>query len=225
MSESVVSLDPISSRRKVQDGLISRFFKTHRFGGKRVKRTDPIGHYMFVGPQRSSKTTSAVFFMEWLIKKYNRKGKTVAVYSNLGFGGDLTKLTLHELICNIDYDPDLVYIFLIDEIQSYFPKDTKNKDVLYLIDQLTGDFSQVAKKNIYILSTAQVYGRCNKNLREQVLYMVDCHLSFFNKCVNDFIKADDIICDELGRWAGIPDYIWVHGLPKTNFNTHRMIMR
>lgn len=222
--DSVVSLDPISVNRKRQDGFFPRLLKTKHFGGNGMAKTDEIGHYLFVGKQRSGKTVSAIWFMERLRKKYEKQKKQVIVYSNMGFGVTVTRANLHDLIQNIEYDPDVIHIFIVDEIQSYFPKDTKNKLLLDMIDALTGDFSQVAKKNIYILSTAQVYGRLNKNLREQCLYMVDCRRSkISNRVVNDFILGDDVICDDLGRWSGIPKFIYVHGLPKTAFDTHRMI--
>ncbi len=222
--ESVVSLDPISTTRKKQDSVLSRLFKTRHYGGKGVKKTDPIGHYIFVGKQRSGKTVSAIWLAEYLTKKYKKKNKRVVLFSNMGIGHKVDRGTLHHLIESIDYEPETIYIILIDEIQSYFPKDTKNKTTLEMIDQLTGDFSQLAKKQIYVLSTAQVYGRLNKNLREQCLYMVNCRRSkISNRVVNDFIDGDDVICDDLGRWAGVPSFIFTHGLPKSAFDTHKMI--
>lgn len=224
-TESVVSLDPIERTRKKQDGLIGRFFKTRHFRGKGMLKTDEFGHYLFVGKQRSGKTVSALWFAELLEKKYHRKHKKVFIYSNMGFGIPVNRLNLHETLVHIQYNPDHVHIFILDEIQSYFPKDTKNRVLLDMIDQLTGDFSQLGKRQIYVLSTAQVYGRLNKNLREQCLYMVDCRRSMLsNKCVCDFILGDDIICDDLGRWSGIPKRIYVHGLPKRNFDTHLLII-
>ena len=223
--QSVVSLDPIERNRRKQDSVISRFFKTRHYGGKRGKFPDPYGHYLFVGKQRMGKTASCVWYYERLKKKYEKRKKTVITYSNLGIGQPLTMVTLHDLICSIEYDAQKVYFFLIDEIQSYFPKDTKNKVLLDMIDKLTGDFSQLGKRQIYVFSTAQVYGRLNKNLREQCLYMVDCRRSLFtSKFVNDFIEGDDVICDDLGRWSGIPKRILVHGLPQTHYDTHKLIL-
>lgn len=225
-SQSVVSLDPIDRSRKKQDSVIGRFFKTRHFGGKRGKFPDPFGHYLFVGKQRMGKTSSAIWYYEMLSKKYLKQGKEVILYSNLDLGLPLTMDTLHDLIVKIAYNPDRVYFFIIDEIQSYFPKDTKQADLLKRIDQLTGDFSQLGKRQIYVFSTAQVYGRLNKNLREQCLYMIDCRRSFFTrKFVNDFIDGDDIICDDLGRWSGVPKKIYVHGLPKIQYDTHKMITK
>lgn len=222
--QSVVTLDPIDRTRKQQDSVLSRFFKTRHFGGKRGDFPDPFGHYLFVGKQRMGKTASLCWYYDRLSKKYKKQGKEVITYSNLGFGLPLTMKSLHDLIVNIQYDKNKVYFFLIDEIQSYFPKDTKNKELLDMIDKLTGDFSQLGKRQIYVFSTAQVYGRLNKNLREQCLYMVNCRRSFFTKkFVNDFIEGDDILCDDLGRWSGVPRFIFVHGLAQINYDTHKLI--
>lgn len=223
--QSVVSLDPIDRSRKKQDSVLSRFFKTRHFGGKRGKFPDPYGHYLFVGKQRMGKTASMIWYYERLSAKYKKRGRNVYTFSNLDIGNKITMKTLHDTLVNIKYDPKNVYFFLIDEIQSYFPKDTKNKELLEQIDKLTGDFSQLGKRQVYVFSTAQVYGRLNKNLREQCLYMIDCRRSFFTrKFVNDFIDGDDIICDDLGRWSGIPKKIYVHGLAKMAYDTHKMIV-
>lgn len=222
--QSVVSLDPIDRSRKKQDSVLSRLFKTRHYGGKRGKFPDPFGHYLFVGKQRMGKTASMIWYYEKLKEKYKKQKKETFTFSNLDIGNELKMNTLHDLLVNIEYDENKVYFFLIDEIQSYFPKDTKNIEILKMIDKLTGDFSQLGKRQIYVFSTAQVYGRLNKNLREQCLYMIDCRRSFFTKkFVNDFIEGDDVICDDLGRWSGIPKKILVHGLSKISYDTHKMI--
>lgn len=223
--QSVVSLDPIDRSRKKEPGLIGRFFITRRFRGKPMLKTDSFGHYLFVGKQRSGKTVSAIWFRDYLIKKYTKQRKKVILFDNMNLGGEIvTKYNFPELIYRCDYDKDIVYIFLIDELQALYPKDTKDQATLLLIDKLTGQFSQLGKRQIYVLSTAQIYGRVNKNLREQCLYMVNCKPSYFrNRAVNDFIPGDDVMCDDLGRWSGSPSKIWVHGIPKTKFDTHLMI--
>lgn len=223
---SVVNLDPITRTRKKQDSVFGRLFKTRYFRGKHLAKCDDFGHYMFVGKQGSSKTTSAIWYAEFLTKRYKRLKKNVVLYSNMGIGQPVCRANLHETIFNMRYEKDTINIVILDEIQSYFPKDTKDKTTLMMIDQLTGDFSQLRKRQCYILSTAQVYGRLNKNLREQCLFMVNCRRSFFtNKAVNDFIPGDDVICDDLGRWSGIPKMIYVHGLPKTQFDTHALVLQ
>lgn len=222
--QSVISLDPIDRRNSRRSGIIGRFFKTRRFKGSPMKKTDAFGHYLFTGWQRSGKTVSAIWFYERLRKKYEKCGYKVVLYSNLGIGLPVFKMNLASIIREVKFNEKTVYIFLIDEIQSYFPKDTKDRTTLSLIDDLTGEFSQLGKRQIYVLSTAQIYGRVNKNLREQCLYMINCRRSkLTGKCVNDFIPGDDILCDELGRWSGEPEKIYVHGVPVTKFDTHRMI--
>ena len=48
---------------------------------------------------------------------------------------------------------------------------------------------------------------------------------FTSRFVNDFIEGDDVLCDDLGRWSGIPKFILVHGLPKLSYDTHKLITR
>lgn len=222
--QSVVSLDPIDRTGKKANSPISRLLKTRWYKGKPMAKTDEFGHYLFVGKQRQGKTTSMIWYYQFLTEKYKKKGYKIHTASNMGFGHHFERSQFSDLINKIQYSPCDVYFFLVDEIQSWYPKDTKNKILLDEIDRLTGDFSQLGKRQIYVLSTAQVYGRLNKNLREQCLYMINCKPSFFkHKCVNDFILGDDVMCDDLGRWSGVPVRILVHGVPTLKFDTHAMI--
>ena len=223
--QSVINLDPIDRNNKKRSGIIGRFFKTRRYKGKPMFKTDDYGHYLFCGKQRQGKTTSAIWFRDYLIKKYKKKDKRLILFDNMGLGGYVvTKYNFPDLIDKCEYNPDKVYIFLIDEIQSWYDKDAKDTTTLNIISRLVGQFSQVGKRQIYVLSTAQIYGRVNKSLREQCLYMVNCRPSYFrNKCVNDFIPGDDVLCDDLGRWSGEPIKILIHGIPDTQFDTHLMI--
>lgn len=223
-SQSVINLDPIDRQNKCRSGIIGRFIKTRHFRGKGMSKTDAFGHYLFVGRQRAGKTVSAVWYMDLLSKKYKKKGKKIVLFSNIGIGVPVNKFNLSDSIKKCKFDKNVVYIFLIDELQSYFPKDTKDKVNLQLIDELTGEFSQLGKRQIYVLTTAQIYGRVHKNLREQCLYMVNCRRSMLsNKVVNDFIDGDDILCDDLGRWSGEPSKIYVHGVSSVKFDTHQLI--
>lgn len=222
-TESVISLDPIDVNKKKQDGFFGRLLKTRHRGGKSIKKDYPFGHYLFTGPQGSSKTTSALWYLELLEKQYTKKGFKIRLFSNMGFGIPITKFTLPDILEKIEFQKDIINIIVVDEIHSWYPKDTKDKTTLLLIDRLTGCFSQLRKRQAFVLSTSQVYGRLNKNLREQCLYMVSCRVNIFNRCVNDFIPSDDILCDDLGRWSGVPRFIYTHGLPKRKFDTHRLI--
>lgn len=225
-TQSVVNLDPIERQQKKDDSNFMRLLKTRPHGGIRARKTRPIGHYLFVGKQRHGKTASALWYLERLTKQYKKRGFKVLYYSNLDIGIPVEKYTLSSTIRNINYEEKTVHLFLVDEIQSYFPKDTRDKATLAEIDKLVSDFSQLGKRNIYVLSTAQIYGRVNKSIREQCLYMVHCRFSKINrKFVNDFIDGDDILCDDLGRWAGRPQFIITHGLSKMKYDTHKMITK
>lgn len=246
---SVISLDPID-RKQRQQGMIGRFLITRWSGGKPVVKTEPYGHYMFCGPQRSGKTASVLWYAEVLIKKYKKKkigilvhkgckhddGKfnckiekfkeppVVKLWGNFGVGTQFKKQEIYSLIDGLDPYANEVRIFLIDEVHTYFPKEGVDKETKQLINKLNGLFSQLAKRNVYLLSTAQIYGRLDKALREQSLYMIDCSVSPVNhKLVNEFIKQEEIIADELGRWAGNPFRIYKHGLSNLQYDTKRLI--
>lgn len=197
---------------------------TRRFGGSPVKRMQPFGHYMFCGEQGSGKTASALWYAEKLTRKYTRKGRNVKLYSNIGVGIPITRSNLFDTINELNPDDNEIRIVVIDEIHTYFPKDGMDKKAREITTDLIALFSQLRKRSTFILSTAQIYGRLDKALREQCLYMIDCHLSFNkNKLVNEFIPQKDILVDDLGRWAGRPKKIFVHGLSKVVYDTKKII--
>lgn len=221
-TESFISLDPIDRKKKM--GLLEKMVITRRFGGLPVKRMQPFGHYMFCGEQGSGKTASALWYAEKLTKKYRRKKRNVKLYSNIGVGIPITRDTLFATINELNPDDNEIRIVVIDEIHTYFPKDGADKKAKAITTDLIALFSQLRKRSTFILSTAQIYGRLDKSLREQCLYMIDCHLSFNkNKLVNEFIPQKDILVDDLGRWAGRPKKIYVHGLSKVSYDTKKII--
>lgn len=213
---------------------------TRYFGGKPSSQQEPFGHYMFCGKQRKGKSISVIWFLEQKISRYKKKKLTyieketgmvkrfktppkIYVYSNMGIGAKIDRNTLFDTIVGFDEYENAVRFVLIDEIQVYFKRDTKDKKALEIADKLSDLFCQLGKRNTYILSTSQVYGRVEKSLREQCLYMIDCTKSISGKFKNTFIDGDDIMCDNLGRWAGDPYRIYVHGLPKTKYDTKKII--
>jgi len=222
-SASVINLDPIDRSKKREKGFLGRLLVTRYARGKKIRKMDPYGHYMFCGPQGSGKTLSALWYAERLTRKYKKKGMSVHLYSNIGLGEDVKRANLFDLVNNFDKTDDTIRIVIIDEIQSYFPRGSINKETAKIRDDLNAVFSQLRKRSTYILSTAQVYGRLDKSLREQCLYMINCKVSISNKLINDFILGDDIICDELGRWSGDPKYIYKHGMPISKYDTKRII--
>lgn len=219
---SVISLDPIDAKRK--KGFIGRLLVTTWHGGKKVNKTLPFGHYMFCGPQRKGKTASVVWYMEHLAKKYKKSGWKIKVYSNFGIGKKFNKQTLFKMIDELDPYVKEIRIFLVDEIHTYWSKDGGvTKEDKKQVAALNTVFSQLGKRNVFVLSTAQIYGRLDKSLREQCLYMVNCRVSLNGNLINEFIPQEDIICDELGRWAGNPRFIKRHGLAKNSYDTKLLI--
>lgn len=235
--QSIVSLDPIAQKK--QKGFLGRLLVTTYHGGKPVQKTEPFGHYMFCGPQRSGKTASSIWFAEYLLKKYRRKKikykdedgnfvkfdelPKVKLWSNFGIGKPFIKSQLFKLIDELDPYANEVRIFIIDEIHTYFPRGGQSKELSIQISAFNTLFSQLAKRNCYVLSTAQVYGRLDKAMREQCLYMVDCRVNIRGRIVNDFILETDIIADDLGRWAGNPKFIKTHGLATLEYDTKKLI--
>lgn len=219
--QSVISLDPIDRKKKL--GFFGRLMITRRFPGKPVRKMQPFGHYMFCGEQGSGKTASALWYAEKLGRKYTKKGYKVKLFSNLGIGQNIEKTKIFDTINNFNPDDKEIRIVIIDEIHTYFPKGMTDKATKLIRDDLIAIFSQLRKRSTFILSTAQIYGRLDKSLREQCLYMIDCRVNRSKKLVNDFIPQKDILVDDLGRWAGNPKKIYVHGLSSLTYDTKRII--
>lgn len=232
---NVRPIDAIEERKKLQTSFFRRLFITSRDYGKGIKKDIPFGHYMFCGPQGSGKTASMLWYYEFLKKKYAKKGFKVGhCYSNFGVYKPLTKATMFDIIYKLAIKKDgtsrykkedkIINFILLDEFHSYFPKDFSSKEDKELIKLLISRFSQLRKAHLFILSTAQIYGSLDKRLREQCLYMISSRKSHLtNQIVSDFFKQEDILCDELGRWSGIPSRIYVHGLPKEQYDTSRLV--
>lgn len=241
--QTVISLDPIDQKKDL--GFLGRLLITRWSGGSPIVKMDKFGHYMFCGPQGASKTSSALWYAEQLTKRYTRRyfpkrityydneqqkfvrftdPPTVKHYSNFGVFENIDKTAIFDTIDGFDPYANEVRIIILDEIHTYFPKDGgSDKQTVQIRNDLISIFSQLRKRNTYILSTAQVYGRLHKALREQCLFMVNCSTTLSNKLKNEFIPGDDIICDDLGRWAGRPKRIYVHGLANVRFDTKRVV--
>lgn len=235
----VINLDPIDRKNEKKLSLIGKLMITRWYAGKPIIKTEEFGHYMFTGKQRKGKSVSVIWYMEKLAKRYKKKkiscvdtdGKVfkfkekpkIKVYSNMGIGGKINRKTIYDTIYNFDPYANEVRFILIDEIHTYFPREGMDKEGLEIKNKLINIFCQLGKRNTYILSTSQVYGRVEKSLREQCLYMINCTTTISGKLKNEFIDGDDIICDELGRWAGKPKMICIHGLPKTKYDTKLVI--
>lgn len=234
-NKSVPSIDPIEERKKLQTSFFRRLFITTWHGGHGIVKDVPFGHYMFCGPQGSGKTASMLWYYEYLKKKYKKKGYRIDYeYSNFGPFKQVNKHTLFPTIYHIAVKEDgtsrykkndkVMNFILLDEFHSYFPKDFNSKEDKELIKLLVSRFSQLRKAHLFVLSTAQIYGSLDKRLREQCLYMINSRKSKMSSwIISEFYKQEDILCDELGRWSGIPHHIYSHGLPITRYDTSRLV--
>lgn len=221
--QSVINLSPIDTAKR--KGFIGRFLVTVWSGGEKPVKMQPFGHYMFCGSQGNGKTSSALWYAERLTKKYRKSGYRVRLYSNIGLGNQIVKRDLYTTINELKPSDKEIRIFIIDEIQTYYTRDAlTTKQDKEDIKNMNAVFSQLRKRSTFVLSTSQVYGRVDKTLREQVLYMVNCKVSkLTGKFINEFIHGDKILVDELGRWSGDPTRIYVHGLPKSDYDTKKII--
>jgi hypothetical protein len=227
-NQSVINLDPIHQKYGNDDGVLAKLVKTRFGGGASIKNNLPFGLYIFCGQQGGGKTLSAIWYYERLRRMYEKKGFKVNIWSNTPIDCKYTPVNfsnVYNTIYDINEKNEDINIFILDELQVYFPRDTKDKNKLFTISQMLDVMGQLRKRRVFILGVAQIFGRVDKSFREQALYMVNCRKNWSKrKLVNEFINAKDILCDDLGRWSGHSTVIWRHGLPKTRFNT-RFIIR
>ena len=231
--------DPVEIEKKKQTSFFYRLPITRYGGGKPARWQYPFGHYMFCGDQRQGKSSSLLVHLERVIKQFDGKSlfsrfhglekHKIEIYSNMTIKGvehkRITKATLLKTLQGFKMTKNVIHVVILDEIHGYFPRDGKNKETRELLEALVPEFSQLGKSQTIVLSTAQVYGRLDKVLREQCLYMVACRRSKLNhrRFVNDYILGSKILCDDLGRWAGPPEKIYTHGLPNLRYITTERI--
>lgn len=138
------------------------------------------GLSVFVGPQGSGKTLSAVNYVYKLMNKYKKAILVTNIYlTDFPFDNvrvfpfknadDLTRYS------NGEYG----VIFLIDEIQLYFNSlESKNINPEVMVQ-----ISQQRKQRKHIVCTSQVFGRMAKPLREQfsTVILCKCYFKFLQK--------------------------------------------
>jgi len=237
----VINLDPIDRKKDKDLGIIGKLLITRWYGGRKPNKQEKFGHYMFCGKQRQGKSNSFIWYMDKLASYYKKhrigyiddEGQPrqfltppkLYLYSNIGIGRLVDRNSLYDVIASFDVNENAVRFVLIDEIQIYFTSRARDKKSEELVNKLTDIFCQLGKRNTYLLTTAQVFGRVDKALREQCLYMVNCTKSLTGRFKNEFIDGDDILCDQLGRWAGKPSKILIHGVAKRHYDNKRIISR
>lgn len=138
-------------------------FKTFLKKGMLVE-TGPYGVYCYVGKQGSGKTYSVI---EYLHENSNKK-----IYANVKSIKDLqyTYIANFNDLLQIENDTDDNIIIFYDEIFSALTKQDKmSKEVLSFL-------SQMRKRKIIFLTTAQEWLEINITLRRYVRFQIDCNI-------------------------------------------------
>lgn len=178
-----------------QNNVLS-IFKTlnwrYQFNLEHPNYFHPDGLIVFVGPQGSGKTLSAVNYVRNLIEKYPKA--LIVTNLELKFLPKNYK-NLREFRNADDFfkykNGEEGIIYLIDEIQLYFNSLQSKNINLEVINYI----SQQRKQRVHIVGTSQVFGRMAKPLREQFDTVILCK-KFFN-CIEKMMIIDrDSIDDE-----------------------------
>lgn len=170
------------------------------------------GLTVFVGPQGSGKTLSAVNYVYKLIEKYPKS----IIVTNI----TLTDYPIdNERVFYFKNADDLTrynngqygVIFLIDEIQLYFNSlDSKNINPDVMVQ-----LSQQRKQRKHIVCTSQVFGRMAKPLREQFSSVVVCRNFFGFLQRNQLVDRDSLLDNESAsstelRGTVLKTSLWFH---------------
>ncbi|MEG0094172.1 MAG: ATP-binding protein [Erysipelotrichaceae bacterium] len=193
---------------------IFKYFKSRfMFAKQNPNYFVPDGLTIFVGPQGSGKTLSAVQYVKKVLKDYPKCKLVTNIFIN-----DYPIVTYEEYIHNNGlYDnevskkiynqdnrvfpfnnaddleqyknDDLGVLFFIDEIQLYFNSlESKNINM-----DTMSVFSQQRKQRLHIVATSQVFGRMAKPLREQFSNVIKCECILGMLQHNKFIDRDSLL--------------------------------
>lgn len=183
------------SRQALSENLgLLNLFRTIKYNYNFYKNNPdyfrPDGLILFVGPQGSGKSLSAVNYVDNLLKLYP-KAIIVSNLELLYYPFDGKKVFYFKEAKDLTRykNGKRGVIFLIDEIQLYFNSlGSKNIDM----DVMT-QISQQRKQRIHIVATSQVFGRMAKPLREQFDTVVFCQKKLFGYLQkNSLINRDSI---------------------------------
>lgn len=153
----------------------------------------PDGLLVFVGPQGSGKSLSAVNYVYNLLAIYP-KALLVTNIDLRDYPVDNTRVFRFNDATDLKRykNGKEGVIFLIDEIHLYFNSLNSNKINMDVMTQI----AQQRKQRIHIVATSQVFGRMAKPLREQFTSVVLCkgYFNFIQK--NSLIDRDSIDGEE-----------------------------
>lgn len=183
------------SREALSENLgLLNLFRTMKYNYNFYKNNPdyfrPDGLILFVGPQGSGKSLSAVNYVDKLLQFYP-DALLVSNLELLSYPFDDKKVFYFKEAKDLTKykNGKKGVIFLIDEIQLYFNSlGSKNIDM----DVMT-QISQQRKQRIHIVATSQVFGRMAKPLREQFDTVVFCQKKLFGYLQkNSLVNRDSI---------------------------------
>ena len=149
--------------KKIKENNIS--FKWRTFVKKGFKiENGPWGVYCYVGKQGSGKTFSVIEFLQ--------EHKDYKIYANLKTlrGVPYKYIGTFEELLEIENDTDENIIIFYDEIFTALTKSTK------ITNEVLSFLSQMRKRKIIFLTTAQDWLEINITLRRYVRFQVDCSI-------------------------------------------------
>lgn len=149
----------------------------------------PDGLLMFVGPQGSGKTLSAVNYVYNLLKLYS-KSILVSNIALKDYPFDNERIFYFKNAEDLSRYNNGEYgvIYFIDEIQLYFNSlESKNINM-----EVMTQISQQRKQRKHIVATSQVFGRMGKPLREQFSNVILCKCYLNSLQCNLMIDRDSL---------------------------------
>lgn len=187
----MISLESLKYKNNVID-LVKCLEYKKEFAKEHPDYFNPCGLILFVGPQGSGKTLSAVNYVRNLLLRYPK----AMIISNL----DLNFLAKDDELYHEFHNADDFFkykngengiIYLIDEIQLYFNSlQSKNLNI-----DVINYISQQRKQRVHIVCTSQVFGRMSKPLREQFDSVVLCK-NYFGLLTKEMLIDRDSIDSE-----------------------------
>ncbi|MEG2329495.1 zonular occludens toxin domain-containing protein, partial [Anaerorhabdus sp.] len=227
-----------------------KYFKTKIDNAKKNPHYfEPDGLTIFVGPQGSGKTLSAVQYVKKVLKDYPKaklvtnisiKDYLIITYEEFLFNNVLED---NEISHTRYFNENRVFPFNnADDLEIY---DNGELGVIYFIDEIHLYFNSLESKNInmdtmtvfaqqrkcrkHIVATSQVFGRMAKPLREQFSNVIkcQCYLGFLQ--INKFIDRDSILenTDDSHLEGKVRRrYFWFHSYKYYNdYDTYYLISR
>lgn len=178
---------------------------------------DKFGIHIFVGPQGSGKTMTAIYLLQEWQKQYPK----MQVYTNLAYKFETGELEHWQEL--IDRENGIYGIVnVIDEMKTWW----SNKDSKDVPAEMLGEISQQRKQKKAIFGTVQVFSELAKPLRSQTHYIYVPY-TFMNSLTIVFkakAKDYDVENDRFKKFRGF--FIFAHTRElRDSYDTYKRIQK